>query len=730
MNEIHILDNNTIDQIAAGEVVERPSSIVKELVENAIDAGATHITVEIKDGGIKMVRVTDDGSGIDKSQLSKVFLRHATSKIKEIEDLDTVMSLGFRGEALSSISAVCQVELITKTRDQLTGTRVCINGGEMEQPEEIGAPDGTTIIARNIFFNTPVRKKFLKTAQTEGSYIADLMQHIALSSPQIAIQFISNGSTKFYTSGNGNIKEIIYRIYGKDVADHIMPFENTMEGVKVSGFLGKPVLNRSNRGFETFFVNHRYIKNGQISLAVEEGYKTFLMQHKYPFVVLYFDIDPTKIDVNVHPTKMDIRINEPMQFLAFIRDTVKDNLSGKPFISPMDIAPYEKTKQQVAQEKELTAQVPQPFEKKRMLSESSRYMAEPANPIMPESKPEQAKSISVSAQPELAQTTLKGVMPEPELAQTPVQVTSKQILVQETPEQTPVQTTVQCAPAQTPVPSAPEQTPVQSSEQSAPAQTPVQVAPEQASASAPRENKILGNLLQNAHIRSTQAHGTGNVIKQKDTVIIEKAEQLSLFEDEDIRKQPFEDFKILGQVFDTYWIVSTPSKLYYIDQHAAHEKVMYEKLMQHYREKQVMKQELNPPLAVTVTIKEKAVIKKHVDVFESLGFELDDFGDNVYALRTVPMDLYGMTETEQFLMILDELVEFPVHGDNEGILAKIASMSCKAAVKGNMALSMKEAEALLKDLFACENPYNCPHGRPTIISMTKYELEKKFKRLV
>ncbi len=615
MNEIHILDSNTVDQIAAGEVVERPASVVKELVENAIDAGAKHITVEIKEGGISFIRVTDDGSGIDESQLSKVFLRHATSKISQAEDLETVMSLGFRGEALSSISAVCQVELITKTAQALTGHRICINGGEAQPPEEVGAPSGTTILVRNIFFNTPVRRKFLKTAATEGGYIADFMQHMAMSVPDVAFQFIMNGQTKFFTSGNGKMDEIIYRIYGKDVAAEMLPIEAVGDGIRITGFLGKPLLNRANRSYETFFVNKRYIKSTLISSAVEEGYKTFLMQHKYPFVVLHFEIDPTRIDVNVHPTKMDIRMNEPGYFLSFIRDAVKDALTGKSFIASMEQTPDPEKKGDKEQEKVLTAQIPQPFEEKRreeireenaltrVVKESSGYIAKP---------------------------------------------------------------------------------------------------------------KV--------------ALSSGNVIKHKDVVLVEKPEQMRLFDEQELAQQEIENFKIIGQVFDTYWILSLPEKLYYVDQHAAHEKVMYERLMKQYREKEITVQALNPPLVVSLSPKEKSVLTTHMEVFEALGFEVDEFGEDAYAIRSVPTDLYGLSERQLFLSVLDELVEFPVKGDSDAVLSKIASMSCKAAVKGNQALSMAEAEALMKELLMCENPFNCPHGRPTIISMTKYELEKKFKR--
>ncbi len=624
MNEIHILDSNTVDQIAAGEVVERPASVVKELVENAIDAGAKHITVEIKDGGISFIRVTDDGSGIDESQLSKVFLRHATSKITQAEDLETVMSLGFRGEALSSISAVCQVELITKTVQALTGSRICINGGQAQPPEEIGAPNGTTILVRNIFFNTPVRRKFLKTPATEGGYIADFMQHMALSVPDVAFQFIVNGQTKFFTSGNGKADEIIYRIYGKDVTEHMIPIEARGEGIRITGFLGKPILNRANRSYEIFFVNKRYIKSTLISSAVEEGYKTFLMQHKYPFVVLHFEMDPTRIDVNVHPTKMDIRMNEPGYVLSFIRDAVKETLTGRTFIASAEQTPDPEKKGDRKQEKTLTAMIPQPFEEKRRLLSEQR-----------------------TAQP-VGGTSMTGVVKE----------TGKYMAMP------------------------PEEKRMEISKEDLPKAEP------------PKE----------------------------------EPQQLKLFDEETLARQEIENFAIIGQVFDTYWILALPEKLYYVDQHAAHEKVMYERLMKQYREKEIAMQALNPPMVVSLTPKEKTVLTTHMDVFAALGFEMDEFGEDTYAVRSVPTDLYGLSERQLFLSVLDEIVEFPVKGDSDAVLSKIASMSCKAAVKGNQTLSRKEAEELMKELLACENPFNCPHGRPTIISMTKYELEKKFKR--
>ena len=626
MNEIHILDSNTVDQIAAGEVVERPASVVKELVENAIDAGAKHITVEIKEGGISFIRVTDDGSGIDASQLSKVFLRHATSKITQAEDLEKVMSLGFRGEALSSISAVCQVELITKTAQALTGSRICINGGEAQPPEEVGAPNGTTILVRNIFFNTPVRRKFLKTPATEGGYIADFMQHMALSVPDVAFQFIVNGQTKFFTSGNGKTDEIIYRIYGKDVIEHMIPIEAQGEGIRITGFLGKPILNRANRSYEIFFVNKRYIKSTLISSAVEEGYKTFLMQHKYPFVVLHFEMDPTRIDVNVHPTKMDIRMNEPGYVLSFIRDTVKETLTGRTFIASAEQTPDPDKKGDKQKEKMLTAAIPQPFEENRR-REAEQKVETLMTGIVKETGLYTAKSAGILTPP---------VATRPQMIPTPAEM--------------------------------------------------------------------------------------------RMTVPEEEPQQMKLFDEETLARQEIENFAIIGQVFDTYWILALPEKLYYVDQHAAHEKVMYERLMKQYREKEIAMQALNPPMVISLTPKEKTVLTTHMDVFAALGFELDEFGEDTYAVRSVPNDLYGLSERQLFLSVLDELVEFPVKGDSDAVLSKIASMSCKAAVKGNQTLSQKEAEELMKELLACENPFNCPHGRPTIISMTKYELEKKFKR--
>lgn len=626
MGEIHILDSVTIDKIAAGEVVERPSSVVKELVENSIDAGADMITVEIKDGGISMIRITDNGSGIEKSEIEKAFMRHATSKITDSSDLAYVTSLGFRGEALSSICAVCQVEMITKTKADFTGLRVCCNGGVMQKPEEIGAPDGTTMIVRNIFYNTPVRQKFLKSKMTEGSYISDLMQHLALSRPDIAFKFIQNGQTKFYTSGNGDVKEIIYRIYGKDTAENIIFMEEETEGIKLLAYLGKPVLNRSTRAFETFFVNGRYIKSNLISTILEEGYKNHLMQHKFPFAVLYFTIDTGKIDVNVHPTKMDIRINEPESFCMTIKDWIKDALLQKELIPEVKEEVVMKQAEKNQLERELTKYVPEPFEKERV-----NELKIKETPFFEESEEEATETIK-------------------------------------------------------------------------------QDLHENWNSDSERKSEVS--------------------ISQEQELITEKPVQMELSFDKFFDDSVKGRYQIIGQIFDTYWMFTYQDKLYIMDQHAAHEKVMYEKFVKQMREHTLETQNLYPPVILSLSGKEQDVFFAYQEQFEEMGFLLEEFGGNEFALRKVPLNLYGYDEKNLFLSVLDSLLESGIKGNNQLILEKIASMSCKAAVKGNQTLSYKEAQTLIETLFTLENPYNCPHGRPTIISMSRYEIEKKFKRIV
>ena len=638
MPEIRVLDHDTIDKIAAGEVVERPSSVVKELVENAMDAGSDTITVEIRGGGIDFIRVTDNGCGIPSDQIETAFMRHATSKIRSADDLDVVESLGFRGEALSSIGAVAQIELITKTPEALIGTRYISEGDGKKNCEEIGAPNGTTVMVRNLFYNTPVRRKFLKTATTEGSYIADLMEHLALSHPSVSFKFMVNGTVKFHTSGNGDLKEVIYRIYGRETANELIPLDSQVPGMKLSGYLGKPVMNRSNRSFETYFVNGRYIRSDLLAKALEEGYKEYLMQHKYPFVVLHFDIDTAYVDVNVHPTKMDVRFTDGPAVFDFVASSVESALKIHEMIPDVYLAPQEK-------EPQVKEAVPEPFEARRManpISEQPRVIPQPVpNVVMPEKAEKGNAAFTINFDDEEEKTDFKVLNSRP-----------------------------QTAPA------------------------------------------------------------SSSVIKAKDTVIIEKPVQMDLFEEKLLTKDARQQYRILGQIFDTYWIIAFQDKIFLVDQHAAHEKVRFERFMKNYREKTIAAQYLNPPIIITLTGQEESVLKEYFNYFTELGFEIEDFGGNAYALRAVPTDLYGCSEKQFFTEILDELVQGPVRGTADVVRTKIASMSCKAAVKGNTRFSTAEMEALIDELLTLDNPYNCPHGRPTIVTLSKYEIERKFKRIV
>ena len=633
MAVIHLLDYKTIDKIAAGEVVEKPASVVKELVENAIDAGATALTIEIKNGGIDYIRITDNGIGIENADVKNAFLRHATSKIETADDLQFVQTLGFRGEALSSISAVGKVELVTKTKDSLLGTRYVLEGAREIDFSEVGAPNGTTMIVRNLFYNVPARKKFLNSPITEGGYIADLVEHMALSNPNVSFKFINGKDVKFHTSGNGDLKEIVYRIYGKDTADALLPVDYKSENMHITGYIGKPVLNRGSRGFENYFLNGRYIKSKLIYSAIEDGYKEFLMQHKFPFTVLHITTKPERVDVNVHPTKMDVRITEEKAFYDDIRNAVYQVLKDNELIPEVSLVEKEDEK---INYKEMV--MPEPFEEKRI---ENLKVAE-----------EKAKYSENSEKYGNLQEKLQKW----------------------------------------------------------------------------EENQVLGEDIARLLVKN-EPKVSNNIIKARDHIIVEKPMQMNFFEEKLLTKEAKEEYNILGQLFDTYWLVAFKDKLYIIDQHAAHEKVKYEEFMKKYNEKDLVSQTLNPPIVVSLSAKEESVLKEHWDTFSSLGFNIEEFGGNEYALRCVPMDLYGQNEHSLFVSILDELCE----DDNKASLTieqKIASMACKAAVKGNNKLSTKEMSALIDKLLELENPYNCPHGRPTIISMSKYEIEKKFKRIV
>lgn len=672
MAEIRLLDSNTIDKIAAGEVVERPSSVVKELVENAMDAGADAVTVEIRDGGCSFIRVTDNGDGIEKEQIRKAFFRHATSKISTAEDLYHIHSLGFRGEALSSIAAVSMVELITKTRDSLTGIHYRLDGGVEKEFSEIGAPVGTTMIARELFFNTPVRKKFLKTPATEGSYVSDLMEHLALSRPDVAFQFMVNGNVRFHTSGNGDLKEIIYRIYGREIAGQLLPFHAQMEGLSIDGFLGSPSVVRSNRNFEFFFVNGRYIRSPLLSKGLEAGYKAYLMQHKFPFALLHLTSDPENIDVNVHPSKMEVRFHDQPGLYAFLEEQVRSALRSREMIP------------------DVTLDEPAAGRKK-----------EPPVPKEPPAKGEQTKR---EARKETA------VPPMPPVAQrrpAPAAVTETEPKAR--------------------VPAAENRAPENpAAENSAPERPAPKAEPaarrERPEAPQPFETARRSRLLQEEEAQYEAQF--------KGQYKISEAKQMELFDGKLLSEEAAKSYRIIGQVFDTYWLVQYEDRLLIIDQHAAHEKVKYEALVKKLREGQVDSQNLAPPLILNLSAMEAHTLSEYREYFAKMGFEIEDFGGNAVAVRAVPCDLYGHYEKDFLQGILDELEEEPPRGTPAVIAEKLASMACKSAVKGNMRLSVKEMEALLDQLLSLENPYHCPHGRPTIITMSRYELEKKFKRIV
>lgn len=699
MTQIHVLDSETIDKIAAGEVVERPSSVVKELVENAIDAGATAVTVEAKDGGIEFIRVTDNGCGMEREQLRTAFLRHATSKIETSEDLTRISSLGFRGEALSSISAVSKVEVITKTADSMTGSRIILEGAKEVSFDEVGAPDGTTFLMRNLFYNTPVRRKFLKQPATEGGYIADLMEHLALSRPDISFKLVLNNQMKFHTSGNGDLREVIYRIYGREVAGALVPIQWEQEDIRVEGYLGKPVQVRSNRNFEIYFMNGRFIRSNVVARAIEEGYREYLMQHKFPFCVLHITMDPSRVDVNVHPTKMDVRFTNPMGFSAYLCGAVKYALKSHEMIPEAGLDTERERKAARREEKGVAkTKAPEPFETKRSdayrLMEEMKYEAERPkmqdfiqNPVW-----ERVKNAESTDKMNEKASNL------PKKSDIPANSAGEDDFFTETSE----------------IPVAAEQ------------EKTAKVQSEALSAAAKPEK--------NTETRTeSPLTVTGPKQREETSPTAEKSEkpaQLNLFEEKILTEDNRRRFRVIGQVFETYWLIEFEDKLLMIDQHAAHEKVNYERLIKQFHEKNVLSQSLLPPIIVSLSGQEETALKEHLEVFEGLGFEIEAFGGSEYALRSVPVDLYGCGEREMFLEVLDQLAEGGSFGGIRVIEEKIASMSCKAAVKGNNLLKPAEAEALIDELLTLENPYNCPHGRPTIIAMTKAEMDKKFKRIV
>ena len=644
---INILDKDTIDKIAAGEVVERPASIVKELLENSIDAGSSSVTVEIKNGGIDLIRITDNGCGISSDEVKKAFLRHATSKIVSDKDLISIKSLGFRGEALSSIAAVSKCEMITKTRDELTGVRYYIEGGNEVEYEEIGAPDGTSIIIRDIFYNTPARRKFLKTASTEGAHISELVEKLAMANTEIAFKFISNGQIKLQTNGSGNLKDIVYQLYGKEISKALCNVDYEKNGIKIRGVVARPDVTRSSRNLENIFVNGRYIKDNIISKAVEDGFGDRLMQHQYPFCALNFDLNG--VDVNVHPRKMEVRFSDR----NFVYDNTKEAVEE---IFTTQSAVREVPVGKTSNEKKIFVNTPEPFENKR------RDMSQ-----IPE-------EVSQNKYEDVTKDTLHSTGSDDEIKW-------------RVPKEN-------------------------------------MYNPKDDMSFIRDENtKRVYSDINDLSNKSIKEVNIGDIDNVNPNGI--KPSQLSFFESESKKYM-----KVIGQVFDTYWIVQLENEMYIIDQHAAHEKVMYERLLKESKANKLSSQMINPPIIVTLTDLEQNVLKEHMDEFRGIGFDIEEFGGKEYKINAIPNIFPSIPKAELFNEMLSDSTNYDVISPSELILAKVASMSCKAAIKGNMRISLLEANELFDELLSLDNPYNCPHGRPTVIKMTKQEIEKKFKRIV
>lgn len=648
MANIQVLDQITIDKIAAGEVIERPSSIVKELVENAIDAKATAVTVEIKEGGISFIRITDNGCGIPKEEVPLAFLRHSTSKIRCVEDLSGISSLGFRGEALSSIAAISQVELITKTREREFGTKYVIEGGQEKSLEDAGAPDGTTFLIHQIFYNTPARRKFLKTPMTEASHVNELMIRLALSHPEVSIQFINNGQKKLHTSGNGKLKDVIYHVFGRDIANNLLEVDERIDGIHLTGFIGKPLVSRGNRNYENYYINGRYVKSNIIAKAIEDAYKDFTMQHKYPFTVLHFKMDGQDLDVNVHPTKMELRFSNQQEVYNFVYHALKNALTEKELIPRVELP-----------EAKEVPKIPEPSIEKPMSLPNQRPSVE-----KPEIKDEAYFMKKMRER---------------------VESYHKQHSQAEVKDRTQIH----------------------------------------------REPMQIDRIREAANYARAQAKVEKSINPPKKVESSMESTQLNFFEEKLLSKKSMKEYKLIGQVFETYWLVEFQDQLYIIDQHAAHERILYEKTLRGMKDRNYTSQYLSPPIVLNLSMQEAELLRTHMDLFVGIGFEIEEFGGDSYAIRAVPDNLFSIAKKELLIEMLDNLSEEITSKEAPDMIAeKIASMSCKAAVKGNSRLSAAEVDTLIGELLELENPYHCPHGRPTIIAMTKRELEKKFKRIV
>lgn len=716
---IKVLDQNTINKIAAGEVIEKPSSVIKELVENSIDSGATAVTVEVKGGGLSFLRVTDNGAGIKKDEVKLAFLRHATSKLVTVEDLLSISSLGFRGEALASIAAVAQVEMITKTADDVTGLRYQIHGGKEISSEEIGAPGGTTIIVRNLFYNTPARKKFMKTDATETSYIYDLMCRICMSHPEISFKFIANGTDKLFTSGNGKLRDIIYHIYGRDITSNLLEINAENDYMKISGYIARPCISRGNRSFEGYYVNHRYIKSAVLTKAIEDAFRTFVMIHKFPFTEINFQVRPDLLDVNVHPTKMELKFANSQDIYSFTYNAIRETLLFKELIP--DVAPGKDPKPETLKQRDV-GKAPEAFENKRR-----EAIVRAEERTVPQSQPEQHRPAEPQNQPEQlrsaeTQTSPQQLCPiEPQTSSQPVHPVIE--IIDETSSSNNKGSDV-----------------IDNNKMEKPAGNYIY---------ADRNNDLERDIVQNrnvvnespAYTAPAPARPSVTAATQDSTVsaasaaaYIEEAGkkyvQQDMFQEKFLTKEARAKHRLIGQLFKTYWLIEYDGKFFIMDQHAAHEKVKYEELMENYKNKKIYSQYLMPPAVVTLSAAEIEFLHENMDMFEALGYQIENFGGREFKLNAVPDNLFGLDGRELFIDFIADASSSAKKVTIDTFIHKLSTMACKAAIKGNTEISFKEADALIDQLLKLENPYTCPHGRPTVISMTEAEIEKKFKRIV
>ena len=721
MGNIVLLDDLTINKIAAGEVIERPASVIKEMVENSIDAGANNITVEIKNGGISYIRVTDNGKGIAPDDLEIAFERHATSKIRKAEDLDVVTSMGFRGEALASIAAIANVELTSKTASQETGYKITVEAGDVLDKQEVGCQTGTSIVVKNLFFNTPVRYKFLKKDYTEAGYIEDAITRIALVNPNIAIKLINTGKTVIQTNGNGDIKSVIYSIYGKDVANGIIPVDYTYEDIKVTGVIGKPEIARSNRSNQLFFVNKRYVKDKTLSAATEQAFKGLIPIGKYGFVILNITMNPAKVDVNVHPAKLEVRFEEENKIFQSIYHSIKNTLLESELVAstekrednitenrPQSNGLFDFRKNEIKKIEEYNEQE----SKIKTNSVQDNMNVGQGGPINTADILEQLKKMKEDLQKQIDnkeendKTKIEGVLPESEEKKEEQTTENSETKIEENIQEE----NIQEENIETKIEEINEQ--IEKMEGRDYTETP-----------AEDFNTMYEKLFGRKPIETPIVEDK----KDTNTAIDLIKENISVFEESAEYQRP--TYKFIGIAFNTYIIIEMYKEMYIIDQHAAHERIMYEKVKRnYYNDTSKDSQLLLLPDIITLSHKEMEIAKDNMEMFEKAGFTLEEFGENTIKLTGVPTVCIDIDNKELFLETLDEINTVARTAKQEKEEKFIATVACKAAVKANMVLDKAEVENLMDKLLELPNPFTCPHGRPTAIKMSKYDIERKFAR--